>query len=287
MSLGEMYDVMAGPQIKYRIYPSLLDKYQSLIDYEIEAAQPWNIVSEKAVAENRYPGKEAGDYILDPDEMYAKIEKELIDTINRVPKEPSEAADKGTAFNEVIDCLIEKRKCTRADMTIQSIRVNGEPISIRSDFNGFSFNFDVSLCRLVREYLGNSMCQVLLKAPIMTKFGGVCLYGYADYIKEGTIIDLKTTSQYEFGKFQHKWQRHVYPWVAVESGMCERVNAFIYYVVQFNKQPTINGKLYAESYVYDHNETSHLLLTHLESFIDWLESHKDQITDLKIFNKAS
>ena len=39
----------------------------------------------------------------------AEAVSRLIDRINRKPFD-SEAADKGTAFNEVIDCMIENRK---------------------------------------------------------------------------------------------------------------------------------------------------------------------------------
>ena len=49
-----------------------------------------------------------------------RLEKELLDAVNRVEHEPIEAADKGTCFNVVIDCLISHRKCEYEGMDIQS-----------------------------------------------------------------------------------------------------------------------------------------------------------------------
>ena len=91
-------------KIDYRIYPSLLDKFQELLDYQTAFEGPWNKVSETAKKEGKYPDLEVGDYILTADEMQDKLEQELVDAINRVPHEPWEAADKGTAFNEVTRC---------------------------------------------------------------------------------------------------------------------------------------------------------------------------------------
>ena len=67
--------------IKYRIYPSLLDKFQELLDYEKVAEEDWNKISESAIERGEYPGYDVGDYKLTPDEMYVKLESDLINSL--------------------------------------------------------------------------------------------------------------------------------------------------------------------------------------------------------------
>ena len=87
---------------KYRIYPTLLD---SFTQYERAEAD----------YEQYYGWSENPSISLE--EFCAQREKELIDRINRVPFE-SEAADRGTVFNELVDCLVERRQ-PRKDITVE------------------------------------------------------------------------------------------------------------------------------------------------------------------------
>ncbi len=52
---------------------------------------------------------ETGEYKKSPEEIEAELKQTLLDAINRVPFE-SEAADRGTAFNAIIDCYIHRKK---------------------------------------------------------------------------------------------------------------------------------------------------------------------------------
>lgn len=260
---------------KYRIYPSLLDSYQQLLDYEIVAEEPWN--------------KRDGDYVLTPDEMYDKIEAELIASVNREPHEPSQAADRGTCFNEIVDCLIEKRACSREDMLIRSLRDDcGRAVAIEAQMNGFEFAFDVDLCREAAAYFEGALTQQLLSAPIATNYGNVILYGYADEWIKDKIYDIKTTSYYDFGKFEHKWQRYVYPYCAIESRLTENISEFEYTVFRLNKTAPITAAVYKEAYTYDHETAKTKLRLMCESFIEWLETKKQQelIKNKRIFNQA-
>ena len=74
----------------------------------------------------------------------------LIDSINRVPFE-SEAADKGTAFNEVVDCIIEKR--TSDKMTFISEKEKG---IIKCNYKQYSFEFPYNLCIEIAKYFSGS-----------------------------------------------------------------------------------------------------------------------------------
>lgn len=264
-------------QFKYRIYPSLLDKFQQLLDYEEEAESAWN--------------KDSGDnYVISPEDMRLRLEQELVDTINRAPREPSFAADRGTALNEIVDCLIKNEASPRPDITIQSLRdpaKGGTPYAIRADYNGFTFDFDVDLCRDLAAMLKGATTQMMTWSKIMTNFGPVLLYGYLDYWKGNTVIDLKTTSKYTFGQYGCKWQKHMYPWSLIESGVASRVDEFTYLAVQLGKGKLIKGKIYPETYTYNHGQSGGLLREHIERFIFWLLNNREKITDTKIFNKES
>lgn len=297
---------------KFNIYPSLLDKFQELLDYQEVAEQPWNKVSEAAHARGEHLDKEVDDYILSPDEMAAKIEVELINTINRCPKEPNEAADKGTCFNEVIDCLINNAPTKRLDLSIRSIKRQDKNTLIEAKMNGFTFYFDANMCKAVAEYYKGAICQYLVSAPLDTKYGEVNLYGYIDEWVGDIIYDIKTTSMYNFGKFSDKTQKLVYPFCAIESGLVGNIEQFEYSVFKWTKTKdyitevvhcdgltdnmddyykTIDkpievhsAEFFPECYTYNHSQATQKLRMICERFIEWLESRKDYITDKKIFN---
>lgn len=271
---------MNKPRIEFKIYPSLLDKFQEFLDYEQAAEEPWNKVSETAKEKGQYPDLEVGDYILSPDEMADKLEQELIDTINRVPHEPWEAADKGTCFNEIVDMIIADRECEYEGMEVETGETN-----ITARLHGFEFTYDRTFCEEVAQGLAGSVSQLFTKSTIDTKYGTVELYGYIDEYLLNQVIDLKTTSQYDFLKFERKWQRHIYPYCLVENG--NEVEGFEYRVIKWKGgtkfQPALSGEIIPEYYTYTHSESTDALRAMLEQFIGWLESRKDRITDTKIF----
>lgn len=253
----------------------MLIKFQSLVDYQQVADEDWN--------------KDAdGNYKLTPDEMYLRTEKELIDQINRVRKEPSEAADKGTAFNEIVDCLVDFRPCNRDDMSLVSIgATEGQPAIARAQINGFTFDYDLELCKDVAKDFKGALTQHYCEAEIQTARGSVTLYGYIDEWVGNRIYDIKTTKSYKWGKYEKGWQRHVYPWCVIESGEAVEIESFTYYVVEWAYQrkgePLTAKNLIEETYTYDHEQSTGALRDMLESFIDWLESRREFIRDKKVF----
>lgn len=82
---------------KYRFYPSLLDKFEQYLRADEQVESFWNV------------DNETGEYKKSPEEIEAELKQTLLDAINRVPFE-SEAADRGTAFNAIIDCYIHRKK---------------------------------------------------------------------------------------------------------------------------------------------------------------------------------
>lgn len=276
-----------GAKVDYRIYPSLLIAYQNLLDYEQVAEEDWNKVSEAAHNRGEYLDRDIGDYKLTPDEMYLKLEADLIDSINRIDGQYGEAAEKGTAFNEIVDCLIENRKSSREDCKIYSTtNISGIKV-IRAEINGFTFDFDINLCKNVAGYFDGSVTQFFAEATMQTTYGNVLLYGYIDEWVGNKMYDIKTTSRYDWGKFEHGWQRHVYPWCVIEAGMTTEIESFSYYVVEWAYQregDAISAKgIYHETYTYSHEESGRKIREMLESFIEWLESRREFIQDKRIF----
>lgn len=274
-------------QPDYRIYPSLLIVYQNLLDYELVAEEDWNKVSEEAHERGEYLDRDIGDYKLTPDEMYLKLEADLLDSINRIDGQFGEAADKGTAFNEIVDCLIENRKSSREDCNIRST-INPYGIKvIRADIHDFTFDFDINLCKETAAYFDGSLTQAFANATMETSYGTVELYGYIDEWNGNKMYDIKTTGRYSWGKFEKGWQRHVYPWCMIESGMTTEVDSFEYYVIEWAYQrqgePLRAKGVYKETYTYDHEESGKKIRDIVESFICWVNSRREFIQDRRIF----
>lgn len=252
----------------YAITPSQLDAFQSFLDAEYDWGQWWGSSEE--------PAKSAEEYA-------AECEKKLIDQINRCPKEPIEAADKGTAVNEVVDMLIRHRDCEIPGMTVEQVKLH----AIQVCYNGFSWIFDTRFLLDLAKRYPNAIPQYPCGAPLQTKYGLVWLYGYLDEWVADKISDLKTTKEYHFGKYERKWQKHVYPYTVVESGDCTEIKEFDYTVVKLSeptkKDPVIHGEIYPEVYTNDHEQNRRLLQYICEQFIEWLEYRRGFITDRKIF----
>lgn len=259
---------------KYRIYPSLLDRFNEYRYIDAAIEKPWN--ADKT-----------------PSDVEAEIERGLLDAINRVPFE-SEAADRGTAFNEIVDCMIhgcQSKKiipvyreivalCDTGVGTKPELRPVGhtaEVVGISATYNNRTFTFPISLCREFADYFRGAASQVFCSGTLETQYGDVELYGYIDELIQDTVFDIKTTSRYEFGKFRMAWQKDVYPFCLEQMGC--RIRGFEYTVTDFKNT-------YQEWYDFHYDDSRQRLREHCERFIEFLEARRDKITDKKIFNNA-
>lgn len=284
-------------EVKYKFYPSLLDSFQSYLDCEASYEEYFGFADVPSQSFEEYEKKKF---------------KELIDKINRVPFD-SEAADKGTCFNEIIDCILLREKSTRDDVSIctRQTLVEEEVIGTIDPCNGKvidadvefyerqlphieaqkgerTYLFDIAFCKNAADYFRGSLPQVYTEATISTKYGKVLLYGYIDYLRGNKVFDAKTTKKYDFGKYRKYWQQHVYPWALIESGKCTEISSFEFTAFQLKggnskKAPLISGEMYKEVYTYDHARSTQLLTTICEHFIEFIENNKNLITDKKIF----
>jgi hypothetical protein len=235
---------------RYNIYATLLDAFQRYLDAE----RLWEqYFSEK--------------YTLSYFEQLSK--QELIDRINRKPFE-SEAADKGTAFNELVDILAHGN-------TSDKIEYQEKEFFAVIYKNEKLFTFDKEITFKIVDKVKGAIPQYFCSADLKVNDNTVNLYGYIDELKEFSIIDIKTTAKYSAFKFRTNWQHIVYPYCLNKIGI--NVNNFEYLIVELSKNP----KIYREIYNYK-EEKETLLIDICGRLIEFLEANKDLITDRKIFN---
>lgn len=252
---------MSSQQLKYKIYPSLLDSYQNYLDSDKNWEKFYGMSDEPKIT---------------IDEYEEKCKKELIDKINRVPFD-NPAADKGTAFNELVDCLIHHKPSNK--MTCEKLYAaspQNEVIAVRCVFNNRSFDFPLWLVREFAHYYKGSISQVYTEAVLSTKYGDVLLYGFIDELMPDSVHDIKTTSKYYSDKYKKGWQRYVYPYCLNKQG--NGVHTFEFNATDFRNT-------YTESYTYKEERDIPILTDFVESFIEFLLANKSLITDKKIFNQ--
>lgn len=269
-------------QPKYKFYATLLDGFTSYLKCDI-------------IYDRFYGWSEKPAYT--PEEFQKKSFDELIDRINRKPFD-SEAADKGTAFNEVIDCMVEHRKSemmliekmykverfgecdeTGKPLYYDEVQTN-EVIALRATYNNRTFTFPISLCREFAGYFKGALTQQRVEAVLPTRFGDVLVYGVIDELMPTTVHDIKTTGSYYVGKFKDHWQHIVYPYALIQNG--NDVRTFEYNIVEFNRGGYVVDT-YTEPYVFVPERDIPILTEHCENFIRFLEENRDLITDKKIF----
>lgn len=239
--------------IKYKFYATLLDKYESYINSSRIYQQYYGFAENPSISEEEFEKKQF---------------QSLIDTINRVPFE-SEAASKGTAFNEMIDCIIENRKSNDYEITSNKV---SNTIIVKDDKYIFDFPLDISL--QIASKLKGAITQQFCEGNLSTKYGDVLLYGYIDELMPFKVVDIKTTSKYNAFKFRHNWQHIAYPFCLIQSGIL--ISEFEYLTTDFKK-------IWSETYNYNPQTDLPKLIQHCESLIEFIEQNKHLISNKKIF----
>ena len=256
--------------IKYRFYPTIIEDSYKLLHWQDEAAKPWN--------RDR-----------SPEHVYGELRQSLLNHINRIPFS-TEAIDKGTAFNAIIDCIINNEPPSiKAPYTIHTDRENG---LIRVHFPATdiaeerNFAFDKNWCIESAQYFKGALSQVFVKAELETSYGTVELYGVIDELLDDVVYDIKATGSYRLGKYMNGWQRHLYPYCLVKSGLKENIRTFEYTAFRLQEiSGRISGIRCPERYRFNYEESASLLREQCEFLIEFIEENRDSITDKKIFNE--
>lgn len=267
--------------IAYNFYATLLDGYTDYLDSDEIYSKYWGNSENPPFTCEEYQQQQF---------------QSLIDKINRVPFD-SEAADKGTCFNEIVDCIIDHRQSDKMDIrkvyeTIvkgqvdncdpderwADVEITDKVIGIEATYKDRTFFFDVNLCREFANYYKGALTQQFVSAILPTMYGNVKLYGYVDELMPQSIHDIKTTKSYNVGNYKKHWQHHVYPYCYDQNGIF--IPIFEYNIAQIEK----NGRwqTFTETYNYRPEVTRELLIEHCENLIRFLEDNKELITDTKI-----
>lgn len=240
--------------LKFKFYATLLDTFQGYLNSSELYQQYWGNSKDASKTEEEFENEQFHN---------------LLNTINRIPHEINEKADRGTAFNEVVDCIILKKKSEKMDISSNS--VTG---LITVKYDGFTFQFPTALCREFSNYFNGAIPQVYTEGILETKYGNVLLYGYIDELMPLAIHDIKTTTQYHAYKYRKNWQHRVYPFCMNQMG--NSVRTFEYNITDFNNT-------YTEVYVYEPDRDIQELRIFCERFIEFLYMNSELITDKKIF----
>ena len=279
--------------MKYRFTPSLLDKFQKVLDSDDFFESDFNVWSEAAAERGECVPEQVGDYRLTAAECYAKAEQELLDAINRVPHEETRPQLLGTLLNEAVDCILEGRNSDEYPNSIRTLRDNDKiPVAVRCMKGEFIFNFPYHGVKSIVDNLQGAIPQdrQLPKSAVLTLSNGdeVEIYGYPDYTLRDRVIDLKTTGNYSYYKYERYWQRYAYPYIMVKSGEMESVSRFDFLVAQVREQKhdqlgsvTNIAELSVESYDVDIDECEWSLKCICSQLIRWCEENKSSIDKFK------
>lgn len=250
--------------------PTLLDKFQGWQESE----KSW---------EEYYGQADEPAYSLS--EWDEKLEKELIDACNGVVTPAGRAADLGTCLNEALDCVLLNVPSTRDDVKLRSS--NGSITAIIGE-NKFLFHSDD--IKNLKSYVDGCTPQAFVDASIDTSYGKVQLYGFPDYFKSDVVIDLKSTSRYEGGKFRDKWQRYIYPYILNQNGLIPDYRQFTFLVCKCSgetkENPFIEMQLYNETYTDPLASFEDIIRGQLERFIEWfLEGRRKNLINDRLMGK--
>lgn len=269
-------------QPRYQIYPSLMDKYT-------------NYLRSADIYDKYWGGSENPPFTYE--EFEAQQFADLIDGINRVPKDLPQA-DIGTAFNEIVDCMVLGVKSDK--MPIERVYLpsadgsTNEVGCLKAELNGRFFVFPIEMCREFADYYKacNAIPQKFVEGLIDTPRGLVRLYGYVDELTDHGVHDIKTSGSYEAFKFKGNAQHLVYPYCLNAMGI--EVREFSYDLAHIDSGIKRGAPVpdyievkylgsHQEEYSYIADRDEPILRERLCALIDFLEAHRDLITDTKIF----
>ncbi len=262
--------------VGYQLYPSLIDAYTDYTKADVIYDKYWGGAESPALTYEEYKEKAFQD---------------LIDKINRVPKDLIKA-DVGTVFNELVDCLILGRK--PENMEVEKLQDgSGNVVSLRASYKGRTFTFPLEAVRLFASHYKGAVPQMLGEGILQTRCGAVRLYGYLDELMPLSVHDIKTTGSYEAGKFKDHAQHLVYPYCLREMGY-NGIDLFSYDVAEIGtniskrdpdpKDVVVTLKAtYSEEYLFTPERDIPILEDKVVGLIEFLEEHRHLITNAKIF----
>ncbi len=135
-------------------------------------------------------------HFLTADEEYAESAFEsFLKTLRREKSEPTQAMLDGIAFEDMVNAIVAGGVPTlpahRKLTTASEVKWKAAASSV------------AKICK-------GGQSQTELTGEVSIDGNGYVLYGVADYVKAGIIIDIKKVGRYEYGKYQHSPQHPMY-----------------------------------------------------------------------------
>ena len=126
-------------------------------------------------------------HFLDSDDAYAEYAlASFIQTLKREPKETTHAMQAGIDFESAINAVVA-----------------GDPVDIKNEKEARAIRRFSRIC-------AGGQPQVPVACDIAAAGLEIRLYGVCDYVKAGTIYDIKRVQRYEYGKYFHSPQHPMY-----------------------------------------------------------------------------
>lgn len=99
--------------------------------------------------------------------------------------------------------------------------------------------------------------------PIRYEFNGIMVEGFIDFLKRNKVVDIKTTSKYDIGKYLFNNQHLAY----LLGLRREKINNFVYIVTDFRN-------VYKEEYNY-HPDFENKFQSNISAFLGYLENDNE------------
>lgn len=163
--------------------------------------------------------------------------QQLIDSINRVPTPTTAAQERGTSFEEAVVKGTDEER------------------------------FNPAIIKRVRKLLPRPIVDTQVYCQL--EIENVLFYGYVDLIGSFKAVDLKTTGNYQPGRFVHNHQ-NLYLHALKRKG----IKLMEYVITDFSD-------VYVESYSLTHPIDRQV--EEIRQFKAFLDEHRALITDKKIF----
>lgn len=127
--------------------------------------------------------------------------------------------------------------------------------------------FDPEILSRVRALLPRPMMKTQVYCEYQVE--DVLLYGYVDVLGKMVAVDIKTTSNYQPGCYAASHQNFYLPALRGKG-----IRSLKYVITDFKD-------VYQEEY--DHSMDFSAQMLQIKSFCEFLETHRGEITDLRIF----
>lgn len=135
-------------------------------------------------------------YFLTADEEFADPAYDsFLRTLRREKTAPSQAMLDGIAFEDMVNAIVAGRE---------------PPLPAHRRITAATADKWKAAAYAVAKICSGGQSQTELTGEITVGDDRFVLYGIADYVKAGTILDVKKVTRYEYGKYQHSPQHPMY-----------------------------------------------------------------------------